>query len=341
MREREIEKITIQRGVTREELRAFIFELRRRARPRCRWPTGCSRKGSRRIVLGRLSIETGRRTTGHRHRRGAQGLRHGGRDGRAALAGGQGGREAGPGAARKIIDSLAKLVGGDRTSLMALTALKKYDNYTFTHMVNVSVLAMAQARSLNIDGTLLREFGFAALMHDIGKVQTPQEVLNKPGKLVEGRVRHHEAARRRRRAHPAADAGDAGAGADRRLRAPPAAGSVRISGEHRAPQAEPVHADRQHRGRLRRAAQQPRLPRGDGERPHQGDHGEEGRPGVQPAAAAAVHQPDRPVSGRDAGAAEHRGDRRGHARAPDRSVPAAGEDRARPGRRRHGRTACW
>jgi len=89
-----------------------------------------------------------------------------------------------PGAARKIIDGLAKLVTQDRTSLMALTALKKYDNYTFTHMVNVSALAMAQARALNIDGPLLREFGFAALMHDIGKVNTPLEVLNKPGKLT-------------------------------------------------------------------------------------------------------------------------------------------------------------
>src|SRR5437870_3499038 len=83
----------------------------------------------------------------------------------------------------KIIDGLAKLVTQDRTSLMALTALKKYDNYTFTHMVNVSALAMAQARALNIEGTLLREFGFAALMHDIGKVNTPLEVLNKPDKL--------------------------------------------------------------------------------------------------------------------------------------------------------------
>jgi putative nucleotidyltransferase with HDIG domain len=88
-----------------------------------------------------------------------------------------------PGAARKIIDGLARLVNQDRTSLMALTALKQYDNYTFTHMVNVAALAMAQARSLNIDGPLLREFGFAALMHDIGKVHTPVEVLNKPGKL--------------------------------------------------------------------------------------------------------------------------------------------------------------
>jgi putative nucleotidyltransferase with HDIG domain len=84
----------------------------------------------------------------------------------------------------KIIDSLAKMVSQDRTSLMALTALKRYDNYTFTHMVNVSVLAMAQARSLNLEGPLLREFGFAALMHDIGKVHTPLEVLNKPDKLT-------------------------------------------------------------------------------------------------------------------------------------------------------------
>ena len=62
--------------------------------------------------------------------------------------------------------------------------MKRYDNYTFTHMVNVSVLAMAQARSLNLEGPLLREFGFAALMHDIGKVHTPTEVLNKPDKLT-------------------------------------------------------------------------------------------------------------------------------------------------------------
>jgi putative nucleotidyltransferase with HDIG domain len=87
--------------------------------------------------------------------------------------------------ARKIIDSLANIVTQDRTSLMALTALKKYDNYTFTHMVNVAALSMAQARALNLDGPLLREFGFAALMHDIGKVNTPLEILNKPGKLTD------------------------------------------------------------------------------------------------------------------------------------------------------------
>jgi putative nucleotidyltransferase with HDIG domain len=88
-------------------------------------------------------------------------------------------------AARTLVDSLAQAVAQNRTALLALTALKNYDNYTFTHMVNVSILTMGQARGLGIEGGLLREFGLAALMHDIGKVKTPTEVLNKPGKLTE------------------------------------------------------------------------------------------------------------------------------------------------------------
>jgi putative nucleotidyltransferase with HDIG domain len=86
---------------------------------------------------------------------------------------------------RGVVDSLAQAVAQNRTALLALTALKKYDNYTFTHMVNVSILTMGQARGLGIDGSLLREFGMAALMHDIGKVRTPTEILNKPEKLTD------------------------------------------------------------------------------------------------------------------------------------------------------------
>ena len=88
-------------------------------------------------------------------------------------------------AARTMIDGLAQSVAQNRTALVALTALKQYDNYTFTHMVNVSILTMGQARGLGIDGPLLREFGLAALMHDIGKVRTPTEILNKPDKLTD------------------------------------------------------------------------------------------------------------------------------------------------------------
>jgi putative nucleotidyltransferase with HDIG domain len=88
-------------------------------------------------------------------------------------------------AARTMIDGLAQAVAQNRTALLALTTLKNYDNYTFTHMVNVSILTMGQARGLGIDGSLLREFGLAALMHDIGKVRTPIEILNKPDKLTD------------------------------------------------------------------------------------------------------------------------------------------------------------
>ena len=88
-------------------------------------------------------------------------------------------------AALQTVEGLADAVTQNRTALMALTAMRNYDNYTFTHMVNVSILAMAQARALGIDGKLLREFGMSALMHDIGKVRTPKDILNKPGKLTD------------------------------------------------------------------------------------------------------------------------------------------------------------
>ena len=90
-----------------------------------------------------------------------------------------------PNAGRGIVESLAQAVAQNRTALLALTALKNYDDYTFTHMVNVSILTMGQARGLKVEGALLREFGLSALMHDIGKVKMPTEILNKPDKLDE------------------------------------------------------------------------------------------------------------------------------------------------------------
>ncbi len=84
-------------------------------------------------------------------------------------------------AALQTVEGLADAVTQNRTALVALTAMRNYDNYTFTHMVNVSILTMGQARALGIDGRLLREFGLSALMHDIGKVRTPKEILQQAG----------------------------------------------------------------------------------------------------------------------------------------------------------------
>lgn len=84
---------------------------------------------------------------------------------------------------RAVVDELAQAVSQNKNALIALTTMREIDNYTFTHMVNVSILTMVQARGLGIDGTLLREFGVAGLMHDIGKVRTPPEILTKPASL--------------------------------------------------------------------------------------------------------------------------------------------------------------
>src|SRR5438876_10680434 len=182
LRDRGIEKVTFNRGLQRQEIVSLLAAFGDRKSP-IPLPDRLTQKGVRNVTLGRIVIDeladdqmgiaAAQRVYGTAVET-AETLWN------AAKAGDQ----PDPGAARKIIDGLAKLVTQDRTSLMALTALKKYDNYTFTHMVNVAALSMAQARALNLEGPLLREFGFAALMHDIGKVNTPLEVLNKPGKLT-------------------------------------------------------------------------------------------------------------------------------------------------------------
>ena len=89
---------------------------------------------------------------------------------------------------RAVVDELAQAVTQNRHALVALTTMRNVDVYTFTHMVNVSILTMVQARGLGIDGTLLREFGVAGLMHDIGKVRTPPDILTKPGSLDPGEI---------------------------------------------------------------------------------------------------------------------------------------------------------
>jgi len=92
-------------------------------------------------------------------------------------------------AAQGVVQNLAQAVAHNRNALLALTSLKNFDNYSFTHMVNVSVLTMTQARTLGIDGPLLREFGLAALMHDIGKVRVPASILKKPERLSDEEFR--------------------------------------------------------------------------------------------------------------------------------------------------------
>jgi putative nucleotidyltransferase with HDIG domain len=85
--------------------------------------------------------------------------------------------------AESIVRSLSVAMHGDQAFVIPLLKLKRYDQYTTTHAMNVSVLAMALAEQIGLTPTEVRAFGISGLLHDLGKVMIPEEILNKPGKL--------------------------------------------------------------------------------------------------------------------------------------------------------------
>jgi putative nucleotidyltransferase with HDIG domain len=85
--------------------------------------------------------------------------------------------------AEAVVRSLAVAMHGDRRMVLPLLQLKEFDQYTTTHSLNVAVLAMGLAEALGCGQREIRDFGVAGLLHDIGKIRIPLEVLTKPGKL--------------------------------------------------------------------------------------------------------------------------------------------------------------
>ena len=87
--------------------------------------------------------------------------------------------------AEAVVRSLSVAMHGDRRILLPLLQLKEFDQYTTTHSLNVAVLSMGLAESLGCSPAEVRAFGVAGLLHDVGKVRIPLEVLTKPGRLTE------------------------------------------------------------------------------------------------------------------------------------------------------------
>jgi putative nucleotidyltransferase with HDIG domain len=87
--------------------------------------------------------------------------------------------------AEAVVRSLSIAMHGESEMLLPLLQLKDFDQYTTTHCLNVSVLTMALAEHLGLNARDVRTFGVAGLLHDLGKVRVPTEILNKPGKLTD------------------------------------------------------------------------------------------------------------------------------------------------------------
>jgi cyclic di-GMP phosphodiesterase len=95
---------------------------------------------------------------------------------------------------QNLVEMLMEHLHRDPGPLLMLTALKSHSAYTFTHIVNVTILTLAQIQALSRDAEVIREYGIAAMMHDLGKMRIPIEILEKRSKLTDAEfelIRRH------------------------------------------------------------------------------------------------------------------------------------------------------
>src|SRR3990172_8172231 len=86
-----------------------------------------------------------------------------------------------------VVSTLCHVLTSSSGAVLPLAFVKSYDEYTFVHIVNVAILSISLGEALGFPQQTSHELGIAALLHDVGKMAVPVEVLNK-----NGRVPHEE-----------------------------------------------------------------------------------------------------------------------------------------------------
>ncbi|MCL1976406.1 MAG: HD-GYP domain-containing protein [Firmicutes bacterium] len=82
-----------------------------------------------------------------------------------------------------LADQLVKCLSEDKNTLVHITDLKCYDEYTYHHSLSVAILSIAIGQALGLDEHKLYSLSKCAIMHDIGKTAVPTEIINKQAKL--------------------------------------------------------------------------------------------------------------------------------------------------------------
>jgi HD-GYP domain-containing protein (c-di-GMP phosphodiesterase class II) len=86
---------------------------------------------------------------------------------------------------KRVVQGIVDQILNEESSLIGLTSIRDYDEYTFTHCVNVCIFSVSIGKRLGLTKLQLYDLGLAALFHDIGKQRVPAEVLNKSGSLTD------------------------------------------------------------------------------------------------------------------------------------------------------------
>ncbi|MDA0328363.1 MAG: HD domain-containing protein [Gemmatimonadetes bacterium] len=86
---------------------------------------------------------------------------------------------------KRAVQGIVDQVLSNESSMVTMTTLRDFDEYTFTHCVNVSIFSVIIGQRLGLERMQLYELGLGALFHDIGKQRLPAEVINKAGALTD------------------------------------------------------------------------------------------------------------------------------------------------------------
>jgi putative nucleotidyltransferase with HDIG domain len=171
-----IDEITVQRGVTRQELHTLLDRLAAVEGRGDVDATGHLRFGSLNAVR-REPVSPGARTKSEADRYASEAAEvlpgiwqdlsqtH-------SLQAGQLG---------DIVSCLCRVVASSASALIPLAPLKRHDEYTFVHTINVAILSISLGEALGLGDEAVFELSIAALLHDVGKQAVPKEVLNKHG----------------------------------------------------------------------------------------------------------------------------------------------------------------
>lgn len=91
---------------------------------------------------------------------------------------------------KRAVQSIVDQVLSNESSMVTMTTLRDFDEYTFTHCVNVSIFSVIIGQRLDMDRRQLYELGLGALFHDVGKQRLDADVINKPSSLTDEEWEH-------------------------------------------------------------------------------------------------------------------------------------------------------
>jgi putative nucleotidyltransferase with HDIG domain len=84
-----------------------------------------------------------------------------------------------------LVEEISSSIMRNPGALLSLARLKNKDEYTYMHSVAVCALMVALAKQMGLDEAQTRQAGLAGMLHDVGKMMIPSEILDKPGKLTD------------------------------------------------------------------------------------------------------------------------------------------------------------